>query len=501
MDGNQTEKMHGVEIIRDVIDKAFESTDSAEEVSMQTEGKKDDDDDDDDDGISNIEIKNVESAGSGKSIDELLIKSLSDDSIDITKHETEEKKECSDESSQVGTSIECKEGSDENYLAAESIKYKEGSEESPVNDKSMHNTVMIVDDASKSMGSTEEGGDKMESMDFTALLPDNDGIEGDSLADSGVKNSEENKNEMESTKPASHVVLAGGSGSDIAMSAGPPRNSGSEKGKSTSGDVEHNSLSNMAQENVTPSEGEISKGKGKGGQQEGEGDDIVELPVQKKPAEVVDLSDEEEEGRKEFEGIGGIEELSSEGNKRIKLRSLASLVDVGTEDAGANTPVPGVLPDHPSIGEIVEHGVIIGSDEMDGLQLRISNVVGGEDCITGLTMDEDRDSFSSIQISSVTTLIEPMSPEDPNKDTDTGDKPDESEKSKSEAAGEDKSEKTDAPDSVNATGDSLAKSIQIVQNENIASKDGTAKPSDSTELRVSTKAMKFIVAISVIPSF
>ncbi|MPC51234.1 hypothetical protein E2C01_045078 [Portunus trituberculatus] len=101
------------------------------------------------------------------------------------------------------------------------------------------------------------------------------------------------------------------------------------------------------------------------------------------------------------------DKAASNESKKIKLRSLASLVDVA---GGDDVPHP----DIPGIGEIVEHGVIIGSEEMDGLQLRISNVVGGEDCITGLTVDEDRDAFSSIQISSVTTLIDPISPEDPN---------------------------------------------------------------------------------------
>lgn len=151
-------------------------------------------------------------------------------------------------------------------------------------------------------------------------------------------------------------------------------------------------------------------------------EDIVELPVEKRPAMIVDLENEDEDVRESQQKMDDNEtddNATNSDGKRIKLRSLASLVDIsGEEDPPANPVVSTSHTDIPAIGEIVEHGVIIGSDEMDGLQLRISNVVGGEDCITGLTVDEDRDSFSSIQISSVTTLIEPMSPEDPNKVND-----------------------------------------------------------------------------------
>ncbi|XP_045139102.1 zinc finger MYM-type protein 3-like isoform X2 [Portunus trituberculatus] len=150
---------------------------------------------------------------------------------------------------------------------------------------------------------------------------------------------------------------------------------------------------------------------------EDDNEDIVELPVHRKPAVLVDLSDDDEnvdKNQKKKQNKECNDDLSvmedkaaSNESKKIKLRSLASLVDVA---GGDDVPHP----DIPGIGEIVEHGVIIGSEEMDGLQLRISNVVGGEDCITGLTVDEDRDAFSSIQISSVTTLIDPISPEDPN---------------------------------------------------------------------------------------
>lgn len=160
-----------------------------------------------------------------------------------------------------------------------------------------------------------------------------------------------------------------------------------------------------------------------------EGEDIVELPIQKQPTMIVDLEDEDEvidksqrESPPQIDenelSLGDDKTTTSEG-KRIKLRSLASLVDISDGDNVSSNPAESSChKDIPAIGEIVEHGVIIGSDEMDGLHLRISNVVGGEDCITGLTVDEDRDAFSSIQISSVTTLIEPMSPEDPNKVND-----------------------------------------------------------------------------------
>lgn len=172
-----------------------------------------------------------------------------------------------------------------------------------------------------------------------------------------------------------------------------------------------------------------------------EGEDIVELPMEKQPAMIVDLANDDEtdiasqrasphHNNDNESSFLDDKSANSEG-KRIKLRSLASLVDInGGEDTSGNPVVSVSHSDIPAIGEIVEHGVIIGSDEMDGLQLRISNVTGGEDCITGLTVDEDRDSFSSIQISSVTTLIDPMSPEDPSKvnDKSVNQKGDENEK-------------------------------------------------------------------------
>ncbi|KAK3882013.1 hypothetical protein Pcinc_013583 [Petrolisthes cinctipes] len=458
--------MDGIEIIRDVINKTFEIVDGVEEESTQAEGKEDAD-------ISDVKIQSVESC-SKEIIDELAVKSLPDDSLDITKHEAEEEK---------------KEGSDETSVAETSVECKEGSNESPAKDKSTDDTIMLVDDNSKSFNVESEG--KVDNnMDFTSLLPDNDGVEEDTLADSRPKDDEENKTEVESTKPESPDASTA-TDSNTAKSSSSSSNTGSKE-------TEAHGLLEEVQETVTPSEDDDnpvarksatkSKDKKKKSIQNCDGDEIVELPVQKKPAVVVDLSDEEDADDKDIkQSEGGSEESSSDGNKRIKLRSLASLVDVGTEDNSGNTPVPGVLPDHPAIGEIVEHGVIIGSDEMDGLQLRISNVVGGEDCITGLTMDEDRDSFSCIQISSVTTLIDPMSPEDPNKDNDTSAKPDESEKSTTEAAGKGGSEKTAAADSEKTSGDSTSKGIQIVHTENLASKDDANKPSESTELQEAPK--------------
>ena len=162
---------------------------------------------------------------------------------------------------------------------------------------------------------------------------------------------------------------------------------------------------------------------------EDDNEDIVEVPVHRKPTVLVDLSDDDEnvdKNQRKNLNKESIDDLSimedkaaSNESKKIKLRSLASLVD----DAGGDDMPTNSHPDIPGIGEIVEHGVIIGSDEMDGLQLRISNVVGGEDCITGLTVDEDRDAFSSIQISSVTTLIDPISPEDPNQIDNSSENP------------------------------------------------------------------------------
>ncbi|XP_042231177.1 zinc finger MYM-type protein 4-like isoform X4 [Homarus americanus] len=228
-------------------------------------------------------------------------------------------------------------------------------------------------------------------------------------------------------------------------------------------------------------------------------EDIVEVPVYKKPAVVVDLAlddeaDDTNKDDKTSDKNSSGEESNTEGSsRRIKLRSLASLVDTPNEES-SNVVISTVHPDVPAIGEIVEHGVIIGSDEMGGLQLRISNVVGGEDCITGLSLDEDRDSFSHIQISSVTTLMDPMSPEDPNQgkddsatakpsDKDTPSKENSSSQELPETEVNNADKSSDAIEDIqkDTTDESNTSGIKIVNSESLSSKSSDGKDTDKAE--------------------
>ncbi|XP_042875608.1 zinc finger MYM-type protein 3-like isoform X3 [Penaeus japonicus] len=207
-------------------------------------------------------------------------------------------------------------------------------------------------------------------------------------------------------------------------------------------------------------------------------EDIIEVEVYKKPAEVVDLAndeeaevnreDKEEEGEKDAVTD---DQLLEGNNKGIKLRSLASLVEENQEQRSdensseSTISVATPMADGPPIGEILEHGEIIGPAEMGGLQLRISNVVGGEDSITGLSTDEDRDAFCNIQISSVTTLMDPMSPEDPNQDKSLC--------SPEKELDREKQLHNDHGDEPGKEGDdSAVGSIKIVNSESLAEKDG-----------------------------
>lgn len=204
-------------------------------------------------------------------------------------------------------------------------------------------------------------------------------------------------------------------------------------------------------------------------------EDIIELEVYKKPAEIVDLAndDEVEMEKQEEEKVCEKDAISDEqcldsNNKGIKLRSLASLVEKETQEVRSDDnstestiSVATPLADGPAIGEILEHGEIIGPAEMGGLQLRISNVVGGEDSITGLSTDEDRDAFCNIQISSVTTLMDPMSPEDPNQDKSLS----LPEKDLEKQFNNDHSEEPGKED------DSAVGAIKIVNSESLAEKD------------------------------
>ncbi|XP_076051986.1 zinc finger protein without children [Oratosquilla oratoria] len=137
-------------------------------------------------------------------------------------------------------------------------------------------------------------------------------------------------------------------------------------------------------------------------------DDIVEVPVIKKPAMVVDLSDEEEDGLKQknedkdkdddAEGDkdeGGEKDEQENPRQRVLLRSLTSLMN--SDDSTSNTKE--------GTGDI-EHGDIIGAEEVDGMHLKISSVMSGEDCITGLTFEDETDGFPNIQISSVTSILD-----------------------------------------------------------------------------------------------
>ena len=200
-----------------------------------------------------------------------------------------------------------------------------------------------------------------------------------------------------------------------------------------------------------------------------EGSDIEEIPVHREPAELVDLEEEDKTEPKEpeEEKDDKREDSGSDSNaKGLKLRSLASLVDTSENDAASDKSESQPLKSGPvvpnpeafgAIGEIVEHKDMFFDPDAGGLPLRISNVVGGEDCITGLAMDEDRDVLSSIQIYSVTTLIDPISPEDPNK-----------EKNDDHAADQD----VDMDKAENATLESSEESgIKIVCAESLASKD------------------------------
>ncbi|XP_066937169.1 zinc finger MYM-type protein 3 isoform X3 [Macrobrachium rosenbergii] len=260
--------------------------------------------------------------------------------------------------------------------------------------------------------------------------------------------------------------------------------------------------------------------------------DIEEIPVYKKPAELIDLEDDDgknskkvsaekegteeesttEDGTKDTAADDTSKDTNTEDNskdnaaedsskdstgesnsKGLKLRSLASLVDTSESDSAevgrsdAHPLKSGSLVPNPeafgAIGEIVEHKDMFFDPDAGGLPLRISNVVGGEDCITGLAMDDDRDMFSSIQIASVTTLIDPISPEDPNKEN------------------VDATEDVDMEKSENANLESSEESgIKIVSAESLASKEeDNEKANDSSgpKLRISSAVSEIAKDIGV----
>ena len=96
---------------------------------------------------------------------------------------------------------------------------------------------------------------------------------------------------------------------------------------------------------------------------------------------------------------------------KIKIKPLNALVQ-DTPQASSNSS-------DFTIGDIVEHGDFVGSDECGVMHLKITNVMSVDESITGCTVSEDdRDVFANIQIASVTTIMD----EDPSSPSGTKDK-------------------------------------------------------------------------------
>ena len=93
------------------------------------------------------------------------------------------------------------------------------------------------------------------------------------------------------------------------------------------------------------------------------------------------------------------DEAEDTGIKKIKIKPLDALVQT-TPQASSNSS-------DFTIGDIVEHGDFVSSDESGVMHLKITNVMSVDESITGCTVSEDdRDVFANIQIASVTTLID-----------------------------------------------------------------------------------------------
>ena len=188
-------------------------------------------------------------------------------------------------------------------------------------------------------------------------------------------------------------------------------------------------------------------------------DEIIELPVVKKPAEVVDLSDDDSpEAAKESTDTNDndLNSKDKENGPTLKLKSFASLL---AEEPSAEDKKPSLLKSgsEVAIGDIVEHGDFVGSDESGVMHLKISNVVGGEDCITGILAEND-DSFPPIQIASVSSLIDPISPENP--EPIIGDEKDDDKQKKEEGEGGEE-KKTDSKKKTEESSKSSLRNIRI----------------------------------------
>ncbi|KAF2363245.1 Protein of unknown function DUF3504 [Trinorchestia longiramus] len=96
------------------------------------------------------------------------------------------------------------------------------------------------------------------------------------------------------------------------------------------------------------------------------------------------------------------------GGTKIKIKALNTLV-VGAA-GNAPTHMPSNTPSNMSdvtIGDILEHGDFVSSDESGVMHLKISNVMSVDESITGCTVSEDdKDVFANIQIASVTSLLD-----------------------------------------------------------------------------------------------
>ena len=138
---------------------------------------------------------------------------------------------------------------------------------------------------------------------------------------------------------------------------------------------------------------------------------------------------------------------------KIKVKSLNSLVSSDPKsDQGA------AMSDF-TIGDIVEHGDFVGSDESGVMHLKITNVMSVDESITGCTIPEDdKDAFANIQIASVTTLLDDEAPKD-----------------KTDKAASAPSQEPVADSSANVEPDNSS-SLKIVQYETLKKKDSPAMP-------------------------
>ncbi|XP_018017831.1 uncharacterized protein LOC108674401 isoform X2 [Hyalella azteca] len=99
-------------------------------------------------------------------------------------------------------------------------------------------------------------------------------------------------------------------------------------------------------------------------------------------------------------------------NSKIKIRPLDKLRHEAP--FGGHEPAGGTASNMSdvTIGDIVEHGDFVSSDESGVMHLKITNVMSVDESITGCTVSEDdRDVFANIQIASVTTILDDEHPD------------------------------------------------------------------------------------------